>query len=299
MPAHNTLHTEKMAATTSSPLLSLPFELRNQVYLEVLFCTIPKPEKPEALGIPHYRIYDKPNFDTGGYITVPYPPVNTNSHGLLRVNSQVRCEVSILLEDLRSKGKLIYDLDLAVEPPDVVVATPRCFPAPMGRIPILRADLRFFGEYDYRDTRASLWGWSLTCFLKMFLSRKPDPRPRARQESHREQVTIEKLVINIVTAPMVPGDSARRLGGLRPGEKEGDVDDLEMRLRFVESELHYQLRQCPWHDRDTELLYERIGTIETWAGGSLRRKWRMSGLLPGTNVWDKPETIVIMPSPYT
>ncbi|KAH7127346.1 hypothetical protein EDB81DRAFT_860238 [Dactylonectria macrodidyma] len=275
-----------MAAASKSPLLCLPAELRNQVYSDVIFWTTPLPESPEACGLPDYRLRIAENFDPG-FATILYPPVNTNSHGLLCVNKQVRSEVSILLRKLKSQDKLVYDFDLIWQIADLVVATPRCFPAPMAHIPTVRADLRFVGDYSLTrfDT---LWGWSFTGFLnEFFTSLGPDFMGMSNQQTPRKQVSIGKLVINIVNAPTTPTSFVHQMGPLRPGEKEEDVDGQERALRAIETELNSQLRRCPWHGRQTKKLYENIGTVEAWAGGSFRRKWIMSALLPGLKAWDE------------
>ncbi|KAH7110692.1 hypothetical protein EDB81DRAFT_863026 [Dactylonectria macrodidyma] len=266
-----------MAVASTCPLLSLPHELRNQVYLTFLFSSDPCPANPDACRSTHYGIPNPPNGNLS-YKAVGYVPANTNSRRLLAVSSQVRSEVSALVASLRSQDKLDYHLDLIVENVGRLFATPRCFPAPAGHIPILRADLRFFGQYDLSQGCVALWGQSLTSFLNMFLSLGPDYVRLSSRQRPRERVSIKTLAINILSVPMTPEWMVRVRVVLQPGEEAKDVGDLELGLRVVEREIENLLDCRPRLLRDNYLLYEGIEVVESWAGGRLRRKWVMNAM---------------------
>ncbi|KAF7557940.1 hypothetical protein G7Z17_g303 [Cylindrodendrum hubeiense] len=259
------------------PLLSLPIELRNQVYLILLFSPGPRPTNPDVCRRTHYGISNPPNGNLG-YQSVTYVPADTTSRRLLAVSSQVRSEVSALVAALGLQDKLDYHVDLMVENTGRLFSTPRCFPAPAGHIPILRADLRFFGDYDLSQGCVALWGYSLTSFLDMFLSRGPDFIRLFSRLRLREQVSIGTLAINILDVPKVPEWMVRCMVVLRPGEKAEDVGDVELGMRLVEREIENMLDCRPQLIRDNHSLYEKIQVVEAWAGGCLRRKWVMSTL---------------------
>ncbi|KAM5347372.1 hypothetical protein ACJ41O_010377 [Fusarium nematophilum] len=254
------------------PLLSLPLELRHQIYLNVLFSSSPRPPDPDACRRDHYGIANPPNGNLG-YKAVCCTPVNSNSRGLLAVNRKVRFEVSTLIAARRSQDRLDYHLDLMVENVGRLIVTPRCFPATAGHISTLRADIRFFGKYDLRRGCVALWGFSLGSFLNVFFEQGPDFIRLRNHQKPREEVTIGTLAINILSVPITPEwlKSVRTL--LRPGEQHSDVEDSELALRAVEREIGNMLDCRPGLYRENHSLYERIEAVETWAGGQLRRTW--------------------------
>lgn len=266
-----------MSAVSSSPLFRLPLELRNTIYLGVILSEEPQPQHPDDCLKTHYGIANPPNGNLG-YKAVGYGIVDPTSRGLLGVSKQVRAEVSTLLKSLRSQNKLEYKLDLMVENVGRLLATPQCFPIVAGHIPVLRADLRFFGDYDLRRGCVAMWGYSLTSFLNTFITWGPDYVRRGGNQKPRERVSIGTLVLNILNTPTTPEWMKKTRVLLQQGEEVEGLEDSELKMRVVEREVDNLLNCRPRLIRDNHLLYERLEAVETWDKGQLRRRWVLKDL---------------------
>jgi len=255
-------------------LLSLPLEVRNQVYQNVIFSSSLRPSGPEACRSSHYGITD-PCGTSMGYRCVGYVPARVIGLPLLLVNKQVNSEVRNLLDSTVRRNQVIYKLDCIIENVGRLFVTPLSLPVVASKISVFEIDLRFFGDYNLKRGCVALWGDSLLALLAMILRRGPNFLCVRDGKSPRN-LEVEVMALNFLRVPKAPEWMSSTQLLLCPGENS--CKERELDLRAVEREIDNVLdcRRGLW--RENHILYERIRFVKSMADGKLRRQWDLRAI---------------------